>query len=88
MADPTFRLAIRHEGPFVNAYYAQMNTMDGAVLLGSIRTTLCRQNDDVFTSFKALMSSAMSAVIKNSTGAEVLAMIDQDAPAHEKAGHA
>lgn len=30
------RLAMRHEGTFWNAYYAMPDTMDGAVLLGSI----------------------------------------------------
>jgi hypothetical protein len=88
MAEPNFRLAIRHEGPFINAYFAPMGTMDGAVLIGSIRTNLCRQNDDVFTSFKALMSSAMSTAVKNATGSEVMALLEQDAPEHERAGHA
>lgn len=85
---PKFRLAIRHEGAFVNAYYAQMSTMDGAVLIGSIRHNVCQADEATFTMFKALMTDAMRTAVEKSLGLKVVTTHEQDAPEHEKAGHA
>ena len=83
-----FRLAIRHEGHFINAYYAQMGTMDGAVLIGSIRHNVCQADEAVFTMFKALMTDAIRTAVEKSLGLSVTQTFEQDAPEHEKAGHA
>lgn len=83
-----FRLAIRHEGAFINAYYAQMGTMDGAVLIGSIRHNVCQADEATFTMFKALMIDAIRTAVEKSLGLAVTQTFEQDAPEHEKAGHA
>jgi hypothetical protein len=81
------RLAMRVEGNFWNAYYALPNTMDGAILLGSIQMRFVidetRKN-----LFMALMREAMSDLIAEVVG-ERPTWPDgpRTAPPHERAGH-
>jgi hypothetical protein len=79
------RLAIRKEGDFVNAYLAAADTMDGATLLGSIRTTLA-EHGDVFQIWKKSMSDAFSVLVRETLGQEPQ-MHEQRAPEHERSGH-
>lgn len=81
------RLAMRHEGNFWNAYYALPDTMDGAILLGSIQIRLVA--DEARKSlFMALMQEAMSDMITDIIG-ERPTWPDNPhaAPPHERAGH-
>jgi hypothetical protein len=79
------RLAIRSEGEFVNAYHAETGTMKGALLLGSIRRTLLRQQPDLFDTWKSLMSKAYSQMIEDALSVKPT-MIEEPAPEHERAG--
>lgn len=85
---PAFRLAIRAEGRNVNAYFAKLDTMDGAVLLGTIARRLCDVDRKVFESFSGTMTLAMIAMAKDALGIDVTDLVVQDAPEGEKAGHA
>ena len=84
-ADFPCRLAFREEGEFVNCYLALKETMEGAVLLSSMRTPIVI---DVFEDWKDLMRRQMTAAIKDVFGAEVLGYEEQNAPEHERSGRA
>lgn len=61
------RLAMRHEGAFWNAYYATPESMEGAILLGSIamRFVVDRGRQQAFV---ALMREAVSDLIEEEVG--------------------
>jgi hypothetical protein len=82
------RLAIRQEGQFVNAYVAQATDMAGAFLVGSISLGLLNMRPELFEQFKALMTDALAALIEVGAGGKVLATFEEQAPEHERAGHA
>ena len=84
----TLRIAIRAEGPSINAYFAMTGSMDEAVLIGSINRALCNQDRKLFEQFKALMTNCCQVLIEQIGGKKVLTVFEQDAPEHEKAGHA
>jgi hypothetical protein len=81
------RLALRREGDFWNAYVALENTMDGAVLIGSLAMGLASV-PKFKKAFMRLMQDGMSHHIKDIAG-RVGAWNDPvAAPEHEKAGRA
>lgn len=63
-----FRLALRVEGEFWNAYLAGMDTMDNALLLGSIRMSVVTNNKRIKSQFMSLMQDTISYAIKNEFG--------------------
>lgn len=81
------RLAMRHEGTFWNAYYAMPDTMDGAVLLGSIAMRFvadATRRDR----FMALMKEAVSDIIAEQAGHRpTWPEGPHRAPESERAGH-
>jgi hypothetical protein len=81
------RLAMRHEGEWWNAYYALTDTMEGALLLGSIRITMVadpkRKN-----AFMGLMRDAVGDMFKRSIGTEPDWGGAHSAPEHERSGTA
>lgn len=81
------RLAIRREGEFVNAYHAAHDTMEGAMLVGSIRTSILKAHRDIWEDWKNLMSRAYQAVIHDATGC-MATMDEGPAPEHERSGRA
>lgn len=81
------RLAIRHEGDFVNAYMALDDTMQDAKLLGSILHALVDANPKLFEQWKNTMRAAMAAIVKSICGTEPIWGGEQKAPEHERAGH-
>lgn len=81
------RLAIRREGEFVNAYHAAPDTMDGAMLIGSIRESLLNQHQGIWEDWKNLMTRAYQAKIHDATGLRAQ-MEEQPAPEHERSGRA
>lgn len=86
MSQQRFRIAIRHEGELINAYFAPAQTMDGAVLVASIRTRTC-QLEGVFDAFKQLTATIGRALAEQVAGVEVEAVLFKPAPEHERAGH-
>jgi hypothetical protein len=83
-----FRLAIRAEGKYVNCYYAATDTMDGAVLIGSIRRAVCDRDRCLFEKWQALMQEALSQACVDALGAEPVEFVTQPAPEHERSGSA
>lgn len=84
--EAVFRVAIRSEGENVNAYYAPMTGMRGAILLGSIKRRLC-QLPGVFESFQSLMGHVATGLAEEVLGASVKEVRFEDVPEHERAGH-
>lgn len=80
------RLALRQEGGFWNAYYAQTGTMAGAFLLGSIDLQFV-QSQERKDAFVALMREAVGDLIEKATGIRPIWGGLERAPEHERAGH-
>lgn len=78
------RLALRIEGEFWNAYYAMPETMDDAVLLGSIRMTIA-MDPRRKAQFMALASEVVADLVEEATGTRPR-MITERAPEHERRG--
>lgn len=81
------RLAIRGEGESVNAYLAQANSMEGAMLLGSMKRKVCERYPDIFNEWKGLMARVVSRTAHEVLGVEPR-MVEEAAPLHERAGRA
>ncbi|PWE26671.1 hypothetical protein C4N9_20625 [Pararhodobacter marinus] len=81
------RLAMRVEGDWWVAYYALPETMEGALELGRIRMAIVEdwQAKELFMS---LMRDAVTAIIRDRTGAkaEWPEPHGRPAPEHERAG--
>lgn len=82
------RLCIRREGDFANAYIAPKDTMQDALLIGSISTSICNMRPGLFDEFVACMENAIRALVEVGIGGQVLKMQREPAPEHEKAGRA
>lgn len=82
------RLAMRHEGENWNAYYAMPDTMEGAILLGSIkmRFVATTERRDAFIAF---MREAVADLIEETDGVRpTWPDGPRRAPEHEKSGNA
>ncbi|WP_374374420.1 hypothetical protein [Dongia sp.] len=82
-----FRLAMRVEGEWWNAYMAPPETMEGATLLATVRMTLVAEKDakDVYlATVRDLFFRAAEAAL----GAPIDSFETREAPEHEKAGRA
>lgn len=88
MTKVRLRLAMRREGSLWNAYLARVGTMEGAMLLGSIRMTLAA-DEKVKEAFMGVMRLAMTVAALEATGVE-LAWPEgpQPAPESERGGNA
>jgi hypothetical protein len=83
------RLALRSEGEYWNAYYALPDTMDGAVLLGTIRITAVVDNPERKQAFMDLMRGIVTEFLEEMTGVEVAwPNPPEPAPEHERSGSA
>lgn len=82
------RLAMRQEGGFWNAYWAKTDSMNDAVLIGSIKMSAVMGNDDRKEAFMDMMRDVLCDVIEQETG--ILAEFGGPvgAPEHERAGNA
>lgn len=81
------RLAMRVEGESWMAYYALTGTMDGALLLGSIRMTLVADPKRK-KAFMYLMRDCVADMIEQATGQRPDWNGERPAPEHERAGRA
>lgn len=82
------RLALRVEGDWWNAYFAESGTMEGARKVGSILMAAVQDSEDRKQAFMTLMQSFMSDVIKDVMGSRPLWWESKPAPEHERAGNA
>ena len=90
MSDPLrpYRVAIRGEGAMVNAYFAEIDTMENAQLVASIARDACEADRRVFEVFQMLMQMVCAIKTEAATGRDAVAIEVRDAPEHEKAGRA
>lgn len=82
-----FRIAIRTEGEFVNAYWARSSTMDGAKLCMSIDRQLC--DVPMIREGFMLVAEAVARHLVQGTlrpGQSISRVEFEAAPEHEKAG--
>lgn len=86
MMDAGIRLAFRTEGDFVNCYFTRRETMEGALLLGSMKVTICQKG--FFEPWTELMQQILAKAVLDSTGIEKVTMMREAAPEHERAGRA
>lgn len=83
------RLAMRHEGAMWNAYYAMPDTMQGALLLGSIGMAFVSKSPGRKQAFMAMMQEAVADLIEEQTGQRpTWPEAPKAAPESERAGHA
>lgn len=82
-----FRLAIRAQGDYVNAYLAQNETLDGAILLGSLHRGVADADSAAFAQFKVQMQKALATTVKSVLGVAPEFDEGRPAPAHEREGH-
>jgi hypothetical protein len=87
-ASISLRLAFRIEGDVWNAYVAPTDSMNNALLLGSIRITAVADQPKRKAAFMELMKASMGDFVR-SIGSDITAWNDPvTAPEHEKAGRA
>jgi hypothetical protein len=82
------RLALRAECDSWNAYFARLDTMDGALLLGSIAMGAVTRDPARRLAFVEMMQDIVSELIKEQTGAELVWGKPGRGPEHERAGRA
>ena len=82
------RLAMRKEGDYWNAYYTLPNSMDGALLLGSISMGAVTNNPDRRQAFLVMMRDIVSDFIEEKTGTRPDWGDPESAAEHERAGSA
>jgi hypothetical protein len=83
------RLAMRVEGVWWVAYYAMLDTMEGAIQLGTLRMSIAA-NPERKSEFMILMRAAVSDVIEEKLGVRPV-WPEPDghrAPEHERSGKA
>jgi len=81
------RIAMRSEGEYWNAYFAQNNTMEDALLLGSIRLSLV-DTQNLKDAYLAMISAMFQASIGKITGGKDILMPPKAAPECERSGNA
>ena len=77
---------MRVEGNFWVAYYALSNTMDGAILLGSIAMKGVADNSERKATFMAMMKDMVADILEERTGRRPDWNGERQAPEHERAG--
>jgi hypothetical protein len=81
------RLAIREEGLWVNAYYAMPGTMEGSILIASVRVTAA-ERAGVLGAFKDLGRAIVGEIVFEETGVRPAWGDEERAPEHERADKA
>jgi hypothetical protein len=77
------RLAFRVTDEFWHAYFAKMETMDGAILLGTIRMEFVA-NPEMKEHFMFMMSTIVQDIVEAMVGTRPLMSGPVEAPASEK----
>lgn len=83
-----YRLAFRIEGEMWNCYVAKNDTMNNAILIGSIRISMIEKSDDRKREFMELMKAGFSDFATELFGAPPTAFDEKPAPEHERSGSA
>jgi hypothetical protein len=85
-AKPAFRIALRDEGTFWNAYLAPIDSMDNALHIGSLRMSIARNNVKAKQAFIELMQSVMTDAAQD-LGVSIAGYQIHAAPESERGGH-
>lgn len=83
-----FRIAFREEGEFVNAYYALPGTMDGALLIASVKVGALRQTPGAFEDYQALVRKIVAQLCREAGVPITDEWTTGPAPTHERTGRA
>ena len=86
MPKAPFRIAMRVEGEMWNAYFAPYDSMDDALLFGSIRIAAVHQDEELKELFMDLMKKVLESSLARVSDAKVVRYDLEKAPEHEKAG--
>ncbi len=78
------RLAFREEGDFWNCYYCKTDTLQDALLLGTIRINFVVNGSPHREKFMAVMRDILSDAVLAATGKRPDYFKEQDAPEHER----
>lgn len=81
------RLAIRAEGDKVTAYYALIDTMDGALWLASVNRSAA-DIPEVWAAFKDMARAIVGQILFEKTGVRPTWGGEEAAPEHERSGSA
>ena len=84
---PPFRLALRQEGEWWNAYLADPDTMKEAMKIASIRLSIVKQNESHKQAFIELVQAILADICKLS-GFSIKDWNERPAPEHERSGSA
>lgn len=82
------RIALRSEGEWWNAYYALNETMEGAILLGTVRLSAVTSNPTAKQQFITCMRTIVADVIQEKTGVRPVWNAPVPAPESERSGRA
>ena len=80
------RIAMRQEGDWWQAYWAPMDTMEGAISIGNILISLVG-NESAKQAFINALTHCVKFGIEESTGEFVVDWELRTAPEHERSGH-
>ena len=83
-----WRIAFRAEGEWVNAYYAEPNTMEGAILICSARKGCLQSTPGAFDDLQALARKIVSCAIADVGGTPPESWTTIIAPESERTGNA
>lgn len=79
------RIAFRREGKFWVAYYALNETMEDAIVLGSVAMALIEDDEDAKDAFICLIRGTVGKILSHAGPISWDAPIK--APEHERSGH-
>lgn len=83
------RLALRVEGDFWVAYFAARDTMEGAIVLGSVRLAVIEERPDRIEGFRLFIQEVYGDLVENLVGERpTWPNPPVPAPEHERAGNA
>ncbi len=82
------RLAMRQEGGFWVAYYAQTDSMKDAIDLGRVKMDVVYRNAERKEAFMSLMADYVNDIIEEAIGTRPSFRTPVKAPEHERSGNA
>lgn len=84
----TLRIMIRHEGPSINCYFPTTTKGNGdPVLIASMLTAVADLHPQTFEAFREF-ATLLARTLLEGVGAEIERIETEQAPEHERAGHA
>lgn len=79
-----YRLAFRTEGEFVNVYFAPPTTMDGAILVSSIKKRMLTEDPELWEDWRTCMRLAFERLHERLGLPLQVSWEEHPAPEHER----